>query len=152
MISLNQAHQHISMLNSLQPIVVPLNKALGPVCAEDVFASANSPTVDSSLKDGFAVVASDIADASPGNPVRLNVVGALSAGDDNDKVLVTSGTAVRIMTGAAVPCGATSVLASEFAQANGKVVTIRADARGGRNILRKGRILFRAKWRSPVEI
>ncbi len=117
---------------------MPLEKALGLVCAEDVFAAKNCPTVDSSLKDGFAVIASDIADASPDNPVTLTVVGALTAGDDSDKLLVTSGTAVRIMTGAPVPHGATSVLASEFAQVNGKVVTIRADARNGRNILSKG--------------
>ena len=36
---------------------------------------------------------------------------------------------LRILIGAADPCGATSVLTSEFAQANSKVVTIRADAR-----------------------
>ena len=138
MISLNQAHQYISMLHSLQPVTVPLDKALGLVCAEDVCAAANCPTVDSSLKDGFAVASSDIADASPGNPVTLTVVGAVTAGEDTDTFQVTSGTAVRIMTGAPLPRGATSVLASEFAQVDGELVTIRADARAGRNILRRG--------------
>ncbi len=138
MISLNQAHQRISMLHSLQPVVVSLDQALGLVCAEDVYAVANCPTVDSSLKDGFAIVSTDIADASPSNPVTLTVVGAVTAGEDTDKFRVTSGTAVRIMTGAPIPQGATSVLASEFAQVDDKFVTIRADARAGRNILRKG--------------
>jgi molybdopterin molybdotransferase len=137
-ISLNQAHQYISMLDSLQPVFVPLDKALGLVCAKDVCAVANCPTVDSSLKDGFAVVSADITDASPSNPVTLTVVGALTAGDDTDKFRVTSGSAVRIMTGASIPDGATSVLASEFAQVYGEFVTITADARDGRNILRKG--------------
>ncbi|RPH37439.1 MAG: hypothetical protein EHM86_11005 [Desulfobulbaceae bacterium] len=138
MISLNQAHQHISMLHSLPPVVVSLDQALGLVCAEDVCALANCPTVDSSLKDGFAIVSTDIADASPSNPVTLTVVGAVTAGEDTDKFRVTSGTAVRIMTGAPIPQGATSVLASEFARVDGKFVTIRADARAGRNILRRG--------------
>lgn len=138
MISLKQAHQHISMLQSLKPIVVPLDRALGLVCAEDVYAVANCPTVDSSLKDGFAVIAADIADALPSNPVTLTVIGALTAGENATKCRVTSGTAVRIMTGAPIPPGATSVLASEFAQADDEFVTISADASAGRNILRKG--------------
>lgn len=138
MISLNQAHQHIGMLPSLQPVAVSLDKALGLVCAEDVCAVAHCPTVDSSLKDGFAIVSTDIADASPSNPVTLTVVGAVAAGEDTDKFRVTSGTAVRIMTGAPIPQGATSVLASEFAQVDGKFVTIWADARAGRNILHRG--------------
>ena len=138
MISLNEAHQHISRLHSLQPVVVSIDKALGLICAEDVCAVANCPTVDSSLKDGFAIVSTDIADASPSNPVTLTVIGAMTAGEDIEKFRVTSGTAVRIMTGAPIPQGATSVLASEFAQVDGKFVTIKADARAGRNILRRG--------------
>ena len=138
MISLNQAHQHITMLDSLAPISVPLDKALGMVCGAEVLAGINCPTVDSSLKDGFAVFSTDIAAASPDNPVTLAVSGALTAGDDADRLSVTSGTAVRIMTGASIPLGATAVLASEFAQVKGEQVTIMADAQAGRNILHKG--------------
>ncbi len=138
MISLNQAHQHITMLDSLAPISVSLDKALGMVCGAEVLAGINCPTVDSSLKDGFAVVSTDIAAASPDNPVTLTVSGALTAGDDADGLGVTSGTTVRIMTGASIPLGATAVLASEFAQVTGEQVTIIADAQAGRNILHKG--------------
>lgn len=126
------------MLESLQPAQIALDKALGLVCALDVYAVHNCPTVDSSLKDGFAVVSSDIADASPSHPVTLAVTGSLTAGDAKAGFHVTSGSAVRIMTGASVPQGATSVLASEFAEASGGVVTITADSRVGLNILRKG--------------
>ncbi len=138
MISLLQAHQHITMLDSLAPISVPLDKALGMVCGAEVAARISCPTVDSSLKDGFAVFSADIAAASVGNPVTLTVRGALTAGDDADRVSVTSGTAVRIMTGAPIPSGATAVLASEFAQVKDEQVTIIADAQAGRNILHKG--------------
>ncbi|MBU1233995.1 MAG: molybdopterin molybdotransferase MoeA [Proteobacteria bacterium] len=138
MISLNQAHQYVGMLRSLEPVAVPLDKALGLICAVEVRAGVNCPTVDSSLKDGFAVFSADIADASPEHPVTLSVAGTLTAGADADRLRVKQGTAVRIMTGAPLPRGATSVLASEFAQVEGGLVTIRADARPGRNILRKG--------------
>ncbi len=138
MISLNQAHQHISKIPSLEPAVFSLDKALGLICAEDVSARTNCPTVDSSLKDGFAVVSADIAEASSNNPVTLTVTGAVTAGDNVDNVRVISGTAVRIMTGASIPYGATSVLASEFGNLEGELVTIGADACSGRNILRRG--------------
>lgn len=143
MISLHQAHQHIRELRSLKPVTVSLDDALGLVCAEDVRAATNCPSVDSSLKDGFAVLSADIADASPGHPVTLSVAGALTAGADAESYCVTSGIAVRIMTGAPIPRGATAVLASEFAQVNGDQVTIRADARPGRNILYKGSDIIR---------
>jgi molybdopterin molybdotransferase len=125
MISLIQAHQHINNISSLSPTVVSLDKALGLVCAEDVSARTNCPTVDSSLKDGFAVVSADIAEASSNNPVTLTITGAVTAGDDVERVRVISGTAVRIMTGASIPSGATAVLASEFAHLEGELVTIR---------------------------
>jgi len=138
MISLNQAHAYIAMLQALRPVAVPLAKALGLVCAEDVCAVASCPSVDSSLKDGFAVVSDDIANASLTHPVTLLVTGAVTAGDEPDNLCVISGHAVRIMTGAAIPRGATSVLASEFAQVDGQQVLIMADSRTGLNILRKG--------------
>lgn len=138
MISLTEAHSCIRLLAPLQPVELALDKALGLVCAQDVHAVHNCPTVDSSVKDGFAVISADIADASLSNPVTLAVTGCLTAGDDSARFQLTSGTAVRIMTGAAVPPGATSVLSSEFAHTAGGFVTIMADARVGRNILRKG--------------
>lgn len=143
MISLHEAHQHIIALEPLEPLPVALDKALGMVCGADIYARTNCPTVDSSLKDGFAVLSTDIEEASPDNPVTLSVYGALTAGDDLEQLKVSSGTAVRIMTGAAIPPGATAVLASEFAQPHGDQVTIHADARQGRNILHKGSDIIR---------
>lgn len=138
MISLDQAHHHIGKLQPLAPLTVSFDEALGLVCGDETHARANCPSVDASLKDGFAVVSSDIAAASPVNPVTLTVAGSLTAGDTAAHCRVKSGTAVRIMTGAPLPCGATSVLASEFARVEGDQVTIRADAGPGRNILSKG--------------
>lgn len=138
MISLNEAHAAIDLLEPLPPVLLPLDKALGLVCAGELYAAGNCPTVDSSLKDGFAVISSDISAASPGHPVTLAVTGTLSAGDDPQRVAVTAGTAVRIMTGAPIPPGATAVLASEFAHADGQLVTVRADAPPGKNILGRG--------------
>ena len=137
MISLTQAHACIRALKPLPPFSVALDKALGLVCAEDVYALADCPSVDSSLKDGFAVISSDIAGASPRTPVRLTVTGVLTAGDDTAALTVGRGEAVRIMTGAPLPRGTTAVLASEFAETDGDLVTVTADSPVGKNILRK---------------
>jgi len=138
MISLCQAHQHISMLQPLKPVALSLNRALGLVCSEDMAAVADCPSVDSSLKDGFAVCSGDIDDASRKHPVSLAVAGILTAGADVEGLFVSTGNAVRIMTGAPVPSGATAVLASEFAGTEGSSVIVTADAAAGRNILRRG--------------
>lgn len=120
-------------------VSVPLGKALGRICAMDVPAVTDCPTADSSLKDGFAVLSADIEDATVNHPIALTVTAALTAGDDADTLYVKPGTAVRIMTGAPVPPGATAVLASEFTQASdSRQVEALADSGEGRNILRKG--------------
>ena len=75
MISLQEAHKRIGRLHTLPSVGVELEKAIGLICAAETCAMANCPTVDSSLKDGFAVISADIAEASPANPVTLNVKG-----------------------------------------------------------------------------
>ena len=138
MISLNEAHQHIVTIDPLEPVTVPLASANGMICGTEICANVDCPTVDSSLKDGFAVLSADITAASLENPVTLTVNGTLTAGEDADSLCVTSGTAVRIMTGASIPSGATAVLASEFAQVHGELLRVTADAHAGRNILHQG--------------
>ena len=145
MISLDEAHQHIRMLEPLPPVSVALEQAVGLVCGLDICAATDCPSVDSSLKDGFAVISSDIADASPTSPVALTVAGSLTAGDDTDRLCVEPGEAVRIMTGAAIPSGATAVLASEFTTMHGKQVLATADAHPGRNILKRGSDIMRGR-------
>jgi molybdopterin molybdotransferase len=68
----------------------------------------------------------------------LSVIGSLVAGDESGSVAVTSGKAIRIMTGAPIPPGATSVVAAEFTTESQNKVTVTADAGVGRNILFKG--------------
>ncbi len=138
MISLSSAHRHINMLQPLGLVSVALDRGLGLVCGRDMVAETSCPSVDSSLKDGFAVVSTDIDDAIPDQPVTLRVVGSVTAGEDMAHLKVGPGKVVRIMTGAPVPPGATAILASEFARIEGDRITVWADARPGRNILYKG--------------
>jgi len=85
-----------------------LDDALGCVSASSVVASEPVPPFVNSSMDGYAVRSADLVAASPGEPVRLEVVGTVLAGSVEHPV-VGAGQAVRIMTGAPLPPGADAV-------------------------------------------
>ena len=62
--------------------------------------------------DGYAVIWNDIAHSSHQNPTQLNVIGIVPAGQVSIQT-VTSGSAIRIMTGATVPEGADTIIPFE---------------------------------------
>jgi len=116
---------------------VPLTGATGAICSESVTAKVNSPSVNSSLKDGYAIISRDVAAASEKQPVRLKVAGHIAAGG-NAGMTVTSGSAVRILSGAPIPDGADAVLADEFTEPSGNFIHALAGAEPGRNIMLTG--------------
>jgi molybdopterin molybdotransferase len=83
---------------------VALEDALGRVLAGEVRSDRDLPPFDRAAMDGYAVRASDVARA----PVALEVVGEVPAGRWPQRE-VGPGQAVRVMTGAPVPPGATAV-------------------------------------------
>ena len=85
--------------------------ALGRVLSENIAADRNYPPFDRSIRDGFAIRATDAA--QPG--ARLRIVGESRAGFAFDGT-VGPGECVRIFTGAAVPRGANAVVMQEFAR------------------------------------
>ncbi|HQL89948.1 MAG TPA: molybdopterin molybdotransferase MoeA [Syntrophales bacterium] len=117
---------------------LPLNLSAGRVAAVDVAAEVSYPSIDVSLKDGFAVKSVDVARAERDAPVRLDVVGASFAGVPYEG-RIEDGDAVKVCSGAPIPDGADAVVSGEFCEegSDGKVV-VRADAGSGRNILRAG--------------
>src|SRR5450759_2862370 len=103
MISVDEARERI--LSAFVPTPVErlaLVDALGLTLAEAVVSTMSLPPFDTAAMDGFAVRASDIAAASPVEPIVLAVIGEAAAGADHDAA-VERGTAIRIMTGAVVP-------------------------------------------------
>ena len=84
---------------------IALEQAAGRVLAEDVAADRDCPALDRSVRDGYAVRASDV-------PGRLRVTGEVRAGQRHEG-RVEPGEAVAIMTGAPVPAGADAVIMVE---------------------------------------
>ena len=74
-----------------------LNRAL----AEDVYARVDSPSIDASLKDGYAVKSRQVDGASQDHPVHLKLVGWMAAGGRHDIEVLPDST-VRVLTGAKI--------------------------------------------------
>jgi molybdopterin molybdotransferase len=106
---LNEILRHV---RPLEPEPVPILDALGLVLAKEIVSDIDIPPFHNSAMDGYAVRSADVAGASPGSPVRLDVVDTVAAGYVADET-VRPGTAVRIMTGAPMPQGADTVVPYE---------------------------------------
>ncbi len=119
------------------PVTVALADAEGLVLAADVIAPISLPVFDNSGMDGYAVLADDIANATPESPVSLPVTEDIPAGR-TDIPTLTPGTAHRIMTGAPIPYGADGVIPVEATDGGVDVVQINAATAKGRHIRRAG--------------
>ncbi|SFI98056.1 molybdopterin molybdotransferase [Paenibacillus sp. UNC496MF] len=120
---------------------VPLWEAGGRRLAESAAATTDWPPFARAGLDGFAVRSADTALASPGSPATLRVVAAVAAGE-LASAEVAPGTAVRIMTGGAVPSGADAVVMLEQtadARLDGQAaVRVKSAARPGQNVAPRG--------------
>ena len=104
--------QQIRELQNAPQEDLPLLQALGRVLAEPIVADRHFPPFPRATRDGYAVRAADL---DQDGPVLLRVVGQVKAGDSYD-LPVSSGEAVEIMTGAAVPEGADAVVMVEYTE------------------------------------
>ena len=86
--------------------------ALGRITAETVVGRVSLPPWPNSAMDGYAIRAVDTAAATETQPVELRVTGDIAAGAAPD-VIVETGTAARIATGARIPDGADAVVPVE---------------------------------------
>jgi molybdopterin molybdotransferase len=125
------------LIRARPPLTVPLSDAEGLVLAADVIAPISLPVFDNSGMDGYAVLADDVAAASPENPVTLPVTEDIPAGR-TDIPSLEPGSAHRIMTGAPIPFGADGVVPVEATDGGTDSVAISASTARGRHIRRAG--------------
>ena len=115
----------------------PLMDVMGLALAEDVVAAISLPRFDNAGMDGYAVVHADVVAATEENPVHLPVVGEIGAGQAGILALSPC-TAVKIMTGAPVPAGASAVVPYEWPDRGGAKVQIYQAPRERQHIRRTG--------------
>jgi len=116
---------------------IALVDSIDRVAASDLYALVDSPSMDTSLKDGYAVLSDEIADATAENPVRLRLLGSMAAGGKKE-IQIRPGTTVRVLSGARIPTGANAVVSEEFTKQVDNDVLIETFAEPGRNILLRG--------------
>jgi molybdopterin molybdotransferase len=93
---------------------IPIEDSYGQFLGSDLIADHDVPFFNRSPYDGFAVRAKDTEEASRNNPVALEVIGEIGAGNVfEDKVGERQ--AVRIMTGAQIPDSCDAVVMLELA-------------------------------------
>jgi molybdopterin molybdotransferase len=134
---------------------VGLLASAGRVLAEEVRADRDQPAFDRATRDGFAVRAAEWAAGR-----RLRVAGLVRAGETWAGKALSSGEAVEIMTGAAVPSGADAVAMVEHAElgeglvwaaagrglrAEENIVRRASEARSGESLLAAGRAMGAAE-------
>ena len=124
--------------------MVALDAGHRRVLARDLQALRTQPPQAMSAMDGYAVRATDAAQAG----ARFRVIGEVAAGRPFDRA-VGSGEAVRIFTGGVIPEGADAVVIQEDTEVDGPSITITEATSVGRHIrpagvdFNKGDVLLR---------
>lgn len=117
--------------------VLPIQEATGRFLAQDFIATIDGPRFDSSGVDGYAIRTADLQGERSFAHRPLRVVGVIAAGGTWDSEL-SSGCALRIMTGAPLPAGADAVVMLEDARVQGTDVFISESPSPGANVRRRG--------------
>ena len=126
---------------------INLSDAYQRVLAEDVHALIDLPPFNRASMDGYAVQAQDTFGASEDNPIILNLIEKIRAGDSPSKE-VQKGTCSEVGTGAPLPAGADAVVMVEVTDIqNDKVEIMEAVAPGTNRALQgsdieKGQLLM----------
>jgi molybdopterin molybdotransferase len=132
--ALDMTLAHVHPLSSVR---VPLSEGLNRVIASDIQARVDSPSLDASLMDGYAVRSADLSGASKELPVVLELSGTVAAGSRPGQVVESQHT-IRVMTGGPIPIGADAVVPEEFIKQQDRLVEFYQSAECGDNILPKG--------------
>jgi molybdopterin molybdotransferase len=117
LVSLNEALVEIrTHCQPLPAVRTPLAEALGRVLRETICAPEDLPPVDRSTRDGYAIRADDASKT-------FSVVDTIQAADWKPRQL-KPGEAVRVATGAALPCDGLRVVMQEHAERDGDKLQI----------------------------
>ncbi len=156
--SVDTALRHL--LETITPLPaepVPIGAAAGRVLAEPVMAATPLPGFDNSAMDGYALQASAIGGATPEAPAVLPVRGEARTGHPAPQF--EPGTAVRIMTGAALPQEADTVVRQEDVRRDGGTIAVSAPVALGTNVRRRGEdiaageiVLEPGRWLTAIDV
>ncbi|MCX7401056.1 MAG: molybdopterin molybdotransferase MoeA [Planctomycetales bacterium] len=117
--------------NSIE--VISLKDAAGRILAEDIISEVNVPGFNRSMMDGYALRAEETYGATSYNALAFNIIGTSLPGQPFTGI-VTLGSAVRIMTGAPMPDGATAVLPVEGTEIQNDMMLAMSEVSIGKHV------------------
>jgi molybdopterin molybdotransferase len=120
-------YQHVSAKASE---CISIESALGRVLSNDLVATHNLPPFDNSAMDGYAVTCKD-----SGKEVKVDHT--IFAGD-HEEFKMSSGHAIKIMTGAKIPKGCEAIVPQEDTQEKKNGVTLPENIKEAQHIRRMG--------------
>ncbi|NUR72726.1 MAG: molybdopterin molybdotransferase MoeA [Hamadaea sp.] len=124
-------------LRALPALDLDLTQAHGNVLAENVLAPHPYPAFDTAGIDGYAARADDLVPPGPGRPVRLNVIGDLSASSWRP-VRLTPQSCFSVAAGAPLPIGADVVVPVDWTDQGMAAVEIQRLPKRGFGVRRTG--------------
>ncbi len=136
--SLNDALTSIDSL--IKPISfeeVKTSNSQNRILATNIKSELDIPPFDRAAMDGYAVKAEDTFGASPSNPKIIKKIGTIEIGEQTNLVL-KSGEAIRISTGAVIPEGSDAVTKIEDTEIMDEEVSLYSSLVPGKNVSKKG--------------
>lgn len=103
---------------------VKITEAHGRILSENIIARIDLPPFSRAIVDGYAVKAMDTSFASEVNPVKLKLIGRVSAGEDSS-LEINEKECIEIDTGAVIPRGADAVVRVEDTLMDGDYIIIK---------------------------
>lgn len=140
-ISVSEAKEKLNDIfdSSLKKERVPIYKALGRICGEDVVSEINIPSFRRSTVDGYAVRAKDTAGASESIPSMMNLIGEVNMGIESQVEISSVGECVYVPTGGMIPKGADSMVMIEYTdKLDQETILINTPAAHGDRIVLEG--------------
>ncbi|MEG2291452.1 MAG: molybdopterin molybdotransferase MoeA [Clostridium sp.] len=122
-----------SYIENLGKEEVPLLKGVKRIIGEDVHSKIDNPPFNKSAMDGYAVIAEDTMQRD----ISLKVIDEVFAGYSCTSE-VTSGTAIKIMTGAPIPKGANVVIKQEDVTIEDNYIKLNKTVNLNENVCFKG--------------
>ncbi|HGZ70265.1 MAG TPA: molybdopterin molybdenumtransferase MoeA [Nitratifractor sp.] len=119
-----------AMQGSQEVESVTIDRALGRVLAEDIYARRDLPPFDNSAMDGFAFKWSDL------NKI-MKVEGTIFAGDKKELPL-QEGECFKIMTGAKLPASCDTVAPIEICDYQDETMSVKKDIAKGNAVRERG--------------
>jgi molybdopterin molybdotransferase len=126
----NKINQLIKSVTETEQL--PIELSVDRVLAKSVYSNINVPGFNNSAMDGYAFRVQDLIDSN-----TLTLVGKSFAGHAYPKTL-GKGECVRIMTGAAMPDGADTVMMQENAIVDGQQITFAKIPERGKDVRMAG--------------